>query len=42
MNAFVDIRMYVLTPDLRKAEYDQNPLIFFNISKLLQPETNET
>jgi hypothetical protein len=41
MNTFVDIRMYVLPPDLRKTEYDKYPSIFLNISKLLQLETNQ-
>jgi len=29
INAFVDIIMYVLPPNLRKAEYDKYPLVFF-------------
>jgi hypothetical protein len=41
INVFVDIRMYVLPPDLKKAEYDQHRVDLFNISKLLQLESNQ-
>lgn len=35
MNAFVDIRMYVLPPDLRKPEYDEQSLIHLEYFKAI-------
>lgn len=41
MNIFVDIRRYVLPPDLKKAEYEQYLLNFLKISKLLKLQLNQ-